>query len=182
MSDRLAHFTSSLRACAQLGQLGPAPALFVSPDGPAPAPTLLDLYCGVGAVGLYLSHTTPHIERLVGIEIAAEAIRCAERNAALNDVAGEWHAGPVEDVLPGLTLDANCDVIVDPPRVGLHPRALRFLATFPARRLIYVACNPASLARDREGLEAGGWKLREIRSVDLFPQTQHLEAIGRFER
>ena len=72
--------------------------------------------------------------------------------------------------------------VVDPPRAGLHPRVAEFLATAPLNRLIYVACKPSSLARDRLILEAGGWRMVELHTVDLFPQTTHVEAIGVFIR
>lgn len=141
--------------------------------------TLLDLYCGVGFIGLGLAH---RFDRVIGVELHEGAIRCARDNAALNDVSGEWHAGPVEELLPTLDLSGPLTVVVDPPRAGLHPRAARYLADFPARSLVYVACNPASLGRDREILAQGGWRLVHLSSVDLFPQTQHVEAVALFQR
>ncbi|MFT4978349.1 MAG: 23S rRNA (uracil1939-C5)-methyltransferase [Myxococcota bacterium] len=83
-------------------------------------------------------------------------------------------------MLPTLPLDRQRWIVVDPPRVGLHPDAARFLATQDAEALVYVACNPASLGRDRAILEEGGWKMTELWSVDLFPQTPHVEAVARF--
>ena len=91
-------------------------------------------------------------------------------------------AGTVETVLPGLGIAGAQHILVDPPRAGLHPTAAGFLAQLQAHTLVYVACNPASLGRDREVLEEGGWKLDGLWTVDLFPQTPHVEAVGRFTR
>ena len=110
------------------------------------------------------------------------AVQIARDNAQRLGMAGEWHAGPVETVLPGLDLPAEAALVVDPPRVGLHPKAADFLARWPARSLVYVACSPVALARDRAVLEAGGWRLRELWTVDLFPQTHHVEAVAAFGR
>jgi 23S rRNA (uracil1939-C5)-methyltransferase len=141
--------------------------------------TLLDLYCGVGVIGLSLAH---RYARLIGVELHAGAIEIARENARRNHIQGEWTAGTVEAVLPTLRLEGPLAVVVDPPRAGLHPSAARFLAGLPAEVLVYVACNPASLGRDRAVLAEGGWRLEALWSVDLFPQTPHVEAIGRFVR
>lgn len=155
-------------------------ALF--PDGavsPDAAGTLLDLYCGVGAIGLALAH---RFAEVVGVELHAGAIASATDNAARSGVTGRWLAGPVEDVLPGLAAARPRRVVVDPPRVGLHPRAAGFLADFDADVLVYVACGPKSLGRDRPMLAAGGWRMTDLWTVDLFPQTHHAEAVARFVR
>ncbi len=155
-------------------------ALF--PDGavlPAAAGTLLDLYCGVGAIGLALAH---RFAEVVGVELHAGAIGSAMDNAARSGVTGRWRAGPVEDVLPDLETTHPRRVVVDPPRVGLHPRAARFLADFDADVLVYVACGPRSLGRDRAVLAEGGWRMTDLWTVDLFPQTHHAEAVARFVR
>ena len=73
-------------------------------------------------------------------------------------------------------------VVVDPPRVGLHSKVAEYLSTLEMERLVYVACKPASMARDAEILAQGGWQMTDLWTVDLFPQTHHVEAIGRFER
>ena len=121
---------------------------------------LLDLYCGTGAIGLYLQDA---FDEVLGIELNAQAVEDARENN-----------------LP--TLREDDVAVVDPPRAGLHPRVAEFLATAPLNRLIYVACKPSSLARDRLILEAGGWRMVELHTVDLFPQTTHVEAIGVFVR
>lgn len=141
--------------------------------------TLLDLYCGVGVIGLVLAGAG---QRVIGVELLESAIDVARENAARLGLPGEWHAGPVEEVLSRLELTGPLRVVVDPPRAGLHPKAAAFLATLQAEVLIYVACNPASLGRDRVALEAGGWRLDTLWVVDLFPQTRHIEAVARFVR
>lgn len=154
----------------------PAPG---DPDGGPVPGTLVDLYCGVGAIGLHLGAA---FEQVVGVELLPEAIEVARDNAAALGISGQWHAGPVEAVLPTLDLPRPRRVVVDPPRVGLHPKAAAFLADLDADVLVYVACNPASLGRDRALLAAGGWRLTDLWAVDLFPQTRHVEAVGRFVR
>ena len=147
--------------------------------GGASGGTLLDLYCGAGALGLTLAAP---FDRVIGIEEFAPSIETARANAAANGVDSEWHAGRVEEVLPALSLEGPLHLVVDPPRAGLHPKAARFLAGLDAETLVYVSCGPASLGRDRQVLEAGGWKLTEVWGVDLFPQTHHTEAVARFVR
>ncbi|MFH1469260.1 MAG: 23S rRNA (uracil(1939)-C(5))-methyltransferase RlmD [Pseudomonadota bacterium] len=138
---------------------------------------LLDLYCGTGAIGLWLA---PAFAEVVGVEIHAPAVESAARNAEVNGIAhARFLAGEVERV--ALELDGDV-VVVDPPRAGLHPRAARWLAALPAERLVYVACHAPSLGRDRAILEEGGWRLDALWTVDLFPQTGHVEAVARFVR
>lgn len=139
---------------------------------------LLDLYCGVGAIGLHLAD---RFAEVIGIELNPASIVCARENAARLGVESTWHAGKVEAILPTLPRDRRRWIVVDPPRVGLHPDAARFLADQEAEALVYVACNPGSLGRDRAILESGRWRMTGLWSVDLFPQTPHVEAVARFE-
>ena len=141
--------------------------------------TLLDLYCGVGSIGIAISHL---FEEIIGIELHEESILWARKNAEKNNVNGQWHAGPVEKVLPTLSFPSNSLILVDPPRAGLHPKAAKFLAAQETEKLVYVACSPASLARDALILMEGGWNPSTIWSVDLFPQTPHIETIALFTK
>ncbi len=141
--------------------------------------TLLDLYCGVGAIGLIVGQ---HFERIIGIELLESAIDVARHNAKQNGICSEWHAGPVEEILPQLSIEGSRHIVVDPPRAGLHPKAAQFLAAMEGEVLVYVACSPSSLARDRWLLEKGGWCLEKLWTIDLFPQTPHVESIARFVR
>ncbi len=143
--------------------------------------TLLDLYAGVGALGLALA---ARFDRVIGVELNAEAVAEANRNAATLGIAAEYRAGKVEDTLPAVLAEAGrpVKVLVDPPRGGLHPAALRPLLTLDADTLVYVACRPTSLARDGALLKAAGWRREGWTAVDLFPHTAHVEVVARFTR
>ena len=138
---------------------------------------LLDLYSGAGSIGIALAD---RFDEVFGLEEVAAAVDDARANAAANQVQAEYVCARVEDALD--RLGAGAHVIVDPPRAGLHPKVVGRLAGLDARSLVYVACRPASLGRDAVGLRAGGWALRELWVIDLFPQTPHTEVVGRFER
>jgi len=138
--------------------------------------TLLDLYCGTGAIGLYLGR---RFARVLGVEEVASAVEDARANAALNGVQGTWRVAKVEQDLEALVDGDEVSVVVDPPRAGLHPKVAKRLASIRARELVYVACNPASLGRDA-ALLAPGWRMTDLWTVDLFPQTGHVEAVARF--
>ena len=124
---------------------------------------------------------------MLGIEENADAVADATRNAAANGVAhARFVAAKVEDALAEVSAvrgrDGRLAIVVDPPRAGLHPKVAAALAPTVADVLVYVACNPASLGRDAVVIEAGGWRLVDLEIVDLFPQTGHVEAVGRFVR
>jgi 23S rRNA (uracil1939-C5)-methyltransferase len=143
---------------------------------------LLDLYCGIGSIGLYLAE---RFERVVGIEENPESVADAVQNAQRNGIPAEFRAARVEaalDVLEDGRLPAQTHVVVDPPRAGLHPSVAARLARGSFASLVYVACNPASLGRDALLLGEGGWRLTDVWPVDLFPQTGHVELVGRFSR
>jgi 23S rRNA (uracil1939-C5)-methyltransferase len=148
-------------------------------DGHATGGTLLDLYCGLGSIGLFLAH---RFDRVVGVEVVAAAIDGARHNAARMGVSAEFVAAPVESVLDLVRGGDAVTIVVDPPRAGLHPSVAARLAQTPADVLIYVACNAASLGRDAVVLEAGGWRFDHVVVVDLFPQTGHVEVVARFVR
>ncbi len=138
---------------------------------------LLDLYCGSGGIGLWLA---PGFHEVAGVELHPPAVAAARESAARNDLQNaRFLQGEVEKLATDLQGDV---IVVDPPRVGLHPSACAWLARLPAQRLVYVACHPPSLGRDRLILEQGGWKLEELWTVDLFPHTGHVEVVARFER
>ena len=109
----------------------------------------------------------------------------AQKNAIRNHVKGKWFAGKVEEIVLDSTkicIDEQAVLIVDPPRAGLHPKAAQFLTCQNGAVLYYVACNPKSLSRDREILEMGHWKMTDLWTIDLFPQTPHVESIAKFVR
>ena len=141
---------------------------------------LLDLYCGIGSLGLAIGGA---FDRIVGVEEVEAAIADARVNAARAGVEGTWLAARVEDALDALEPELEgAAIVVDPPRAGLHPRVARRLAAVRSARLVYVACKPGSLGRDAAVLEAGGWRLTDLFTVDLFPQTGHVEMVARVER
>lgn len=140
---------------------------------------LLDLYCGTGSIGICLADRADAVR---GIELVEDAVLNARANARSNGVQGQWDVAKVEDALHALSGGPGVAAVVDPPRVGLHPSVARALAEAALDVLVYVACNPASLGRDRVVLEAGGWTLERCEAVDLFPQTGHLEVVARFTR
>lgn len=142
--------------------------------------TLLDLYCGTGAIGLFLAD---RFTSVVGVEQIEAAVRDAEDNASRNGVEAQYRVARVEDALDCLEVTGSVSAVVDPPRAGLHPKVARALAEWRgAEELIYVACGPAALGRDAAVLEAGGWRLTALWTVDLFPQTGHVEMVARFVR
>lgn len=140
---------------------------------------LLDLYCGIGSIGLVLADRA---ERITGIEEVAAAVDDARKNAERAGISASYTAARVEDALDVFEGVADAVAVVDPPRVGLHPKVARRLARWSGDTLVYVACKPASLGRDAAILAEGGWRLTELWPVDLFPQTGHLEVVARFVR
>ena len=144
--------------------------------------TLIDLYSGTGAISLLLARRCRHV---YGIELAPAAVADAKRNARANGIENcTFLAGEVRHVLPDLVQQGvRPDVVVaDPPRAGFHPKALSTLATLGPARIVYVSCNPATLARDVGDLVRQGYRLEWVQPVDMFPQTPHIEAVARLRR
>lgn len=142
----------------------------------------LDVYCGVGLFTLPLAAATGFA---AGIEADGTAVQFARRNAAaagLSEVT-RFHAGPADALMGGpATTGANWDlVVVDPPRAGLDRGALQALLGLATGRIIYVSCDPATLARDAKAMVAEGYALRYAQPVDLFPQTRHVETVACFD-
>ena len=142
---------------------------------PASAGTLLDLYCGVG---LFSAFAAPRCERLIGVESSASA--CEDFAANLDEFENvELYEGTAEQVLPHLEVTADV-VIADPPRAGLDRRVIDALLAMKPHSIIYVSCDPSTLARDARRLIDGGYELVEVTPFDLFPQTFHIESISVF--
>jgi len=144
--------------------------------------TVLDLYSGTGAISLLLAR---RCRRVYGVEVAAAAVADAVRNARENGIENcTFLSGEVRHVLPTLMRDGvSAEVVVaDPPRAGFHPKALLALAALAPARLVYVSCNPATLARDLGDLVRQGYRLEWVQPVDMFPQTPHIEAVARLAR
>src|SRR5436309_3021567 len=144
--------------------------------------TLLDLYSGTGAISLLLAR---RVRAVYGIEVAAAAVADAIRNARANGIDNcTFLAGEVRHVLPDLLRQGVTAsvVVADPPRAGFHPKALAALAAMAPARIVYVSCNPSTLARDVADLVRHGYRLEWVQPVDMFPQTPHIEAVARLRR
>jgi len=144
--------------------------------------TVLDLYAGTGAISLLLARQA---RAVYGIELVPAAIEDAARNARENGITNcTFLPGEVRHVLPELLArGVRADVVVaDPPRAGFHPKALRSLVALGAQRVVYVSCNPATLARDLATLCAAGYRITAVQPLDMFPHTPHIEVVVRIER
>jgi 23S rRNA (uracil1939-C5)-methyltransferase len=145
--------------------------------------TVWDLYCGIGTIGLTLARDALTVW---GIEVSEESVACALENAELNGVANAaFFAGNVGQVVEELLERSGPPdvVVVDPPRAGLAGKALRRLGAIGAPRLVYVSCNPTTLAGDAKTLrEEYGYELLRVTPVDMFPHTPHVECVARLER
>jgi 23S rRNA (uracil1939-C5)-methyltransferase len=145
---------------------------------------LIDLYCGVGFLGIELAGA---VESFAGVEYDRRAIQAARDNAARHGVGnGEFIAGRVEDVLPGLLEKFSppaTAILLDPPRKGCAPEFLNWLRETGVAQIIYVSCHPATMARDLNILCAGGvFDLVRVIPLDMFPQTQHVECVADLRR
>ncbi|MSO58308.1 MAG: 23S rRNA (uracil(1939)-C(5))-methyltransferase RlmD [Thermoleophilia bacterium] len=142
-----------------------------------------DLYCGTGTIGLALA---PQALGVWGVEISEEAVACAIENAALNGIGNAaFFAGNVGQSIEELRERAGAPdvVVVDPPRAGLAGKALRRTGELAAPRLVYVSCNPTTLASDLAVLrDEYGYTLRRCTPVDMFPHTPHVESVSLLER
>lgn len=144
---------------------------------PSGTHTLIDAYCGVGLFSAFLA---PRCERLIGIEAAPAA--CEDFAANLDDLGNvELYMDAAERVLPGLQARPQV-VLVDPPRAGLERVVLEALTRMNPERIIYVSCDPATLARDAARLLQGGYYIESITPFDMFPQTYHIESVTLFRR
>lgn len=140
--------------------------------------TVWDLYCGIGTISLFLARQAG---KVYGVEIVPQAIEDARRNAALNGMENvEFMVGKAEEILPekyekeGVSADV---IVVDPPRKGCDPELLDTMLQIRPKRIVYVSCDPATLARDLRLLCAGGYKLQKVQPVDQFPHSVHVENV-----
>lgn len=142
---------------------------------PAPDEVAIDAYCGIGTISLLLARSAARVH---GIESVAEAVNDARVNATLNGIDNaEFHCGPAERLLPRLQEQGvRPDVIVfDPPRKGCDPAVLLAAAAMQPRRMVYVSCNPTTMARDLALLAGHGYGTVAVQPVDMFPHTAHVE-------
>jgi 23S rRNA (uracil1939-C5)-methyltransferase len=144
--------------------------------------TVIDAYCGTGTITLFLAQ---HAAKVYGIEIVEPAILDARQNAITNNVTNaEFIVGDAIDIMPhmfkqGIKPDV---IVVDPPRAGCEQKVLETFVNMQPQRIVYVSCNPASLARDLAVLSELGYKTLEIQPVDMFAQTFHIESVALLQR
>ncbi len=142
---------------------------------------VFDLFCGVGTIGLSLA---PQASQVWGLEIVEDAIRNAKRNALINNIPNaNFVAANARTGLGALIEEAGKpDVVtVDPPRAGLSAKIVRRLIECEAKRIVYISCNPTTLAPNAAQLVEAGYKLSRVRPVDMFPQTPHIECVAQFD-
>jgi 23S rRNA (uracil1939-C5)-methyltransferase len=140
--------------------------------------SVIDAYCGIGTISLFLAQKA---KKVFGVEVVAEAIEDAKRNAELNGFTNaEFAAGEAEVIIPKWYKEGNkADVlVVDPPRKGCDEALLQTIIEMKPKKVVYVSCNPATLARDLRILEDGGYKTLEVQPVDMFPHTTHVECVA----
>jgi 23S rRNA (uracil1939-C5)-methyltransferase len=145
--------------------------------------TVWDLYCGIGTISLFVAK---HALKVYGVEIVEQAINDARQNAKRNNIDNtQFYVGKVEEVLPflykreGIHADVIC---VDPPRKGCDEKCLDTILKMEPKRIVYVSCDSATLARDLAYLCKGGYKLTRARAVDQFCHTSHVESVCLLER
>jgi 23S rRNA (uracil1939-C5)-methyltransferase len=143
---------------------------------------VFDLFCGIGTIGLTMAAQAGEVW---GLEIVPEAITDAERNARRNKVENAHFvaANARTGVRPLLEKAGKPDVVVvDPPRAGLSQKIVRRVIECEAKKIVYVSCNPTTLAPNAAQLKEAGYKLARVRPVDMFPQTPHIECVALFEK
>ncbi len=139
--------------------------------------TVVDLYCGIGTIAIYISK---YAKKVYGVEIVKDAIEDAKENTKLNNIDNvEFIQGKSEDMLPmliskGINIDA---LVVDPPRKGLDKSLINSIVKANPQKIVYVSCNPSTLARDLGYLAEKGYEVKEVQPVDMFPFTTHVECV-----
>ncbi|WP_153722231.1 23S rRNA (uracil(1939)-C(5))-methyltransferase RlmD [Sporosarcina cascadiensis] len=144
--------------------------------------TVIDAYCGIGTISLFLAKQAKEV---YGVEIVPQAIKDAKRNAEVNGITNtHFEAGAAEDIIPKWYAEGKrFDVlVVDPPRKGCDEKLLETILEYKPKKVVYVSCNPGTLARDLRILEDGGYRTKEVQPVDMFPHSSHVECVAFMER
>ena len=140
---------------------------------------IFDLYSGTGTIAQVLA---PVAKKVVGVEIVEEAVEAARENAALNGLTNcQFHAGDVLHVIDELE-EVPDTIVLDPPREGIHPKAILKILAFGVKRILYISCKPTSLARDLEVFLEHDYRPVKAECVDMFPWTRGIETIVLFEK
>ena len=143
---------------------------------------VMDLYCGNGTISVFLSRAA---KKVIGVESLEEAVQNARRNAELNEVNNcEFIRGEAKAVLRDFEQSKAVPhlVVIDPPRAGLHPRVIKSLLSIKPEKIVYVSCNPTTLARDLMAFCRQDYKLENVKPVDMFPHTYHIESVAKLLR
>jgi 23S rRNA (uracil1939-C5)-methyltransferase len=142
---------------------------------------VLDLYCGAGSIGIFISD---RVNKVLGVELIEDAIINANENKALNNITNaEFIVSDIKDFLLGNDVQEYNKIILDPPRAGLHPKICEILSETRLDRIVYVSCNPATQARDLALIcEKGNYEIDRIQPVDMFPHTYHVENVISLKR
>lgn len=144
--------------------------------------TVFDIYCGIGTISLFLAQKA---KKVYGIEIVEDAITDAKINAKLNNLDNvEFYVGKAEEVVPKMYQEGKTAnvVVVDPPRKGCDEKVLDTIVSMSPDKVVYVSCNPSTLARDLNYLDERGYKCTEIQPVDMFPHTMHVECVAKLSK
>ncbi|MEK6265561.1 MAG: 23S rRNA (uracil(1939)-C(5))-methyltransferase RlmD [Clostridium sp.] len=142
--------------------------------GDSESKTVFDLYCGTGTIGQIVA---PKAKKVLGIELIQEAVDAANENAKINSLNNcEFIAGDIAKVIQDIKYKPD-SIILDPPRVGVHPTALDYVIKFDAPHIVYVSCNPKSLVVDLKEMMSRGYKVQKVVLMDMFPHTPHIETI-----
>lgn len=139
--------------------------------------TVLDIYCGIGTISLTAAKKAKSV---IGVEIVPEAIEDAKKNAKRNGIDNaEFYCSAAEDMVPELLKNGtNPDIVIlDPPRKGSDEKTLSAIISAKPERIVYVSCNPATLARDAKFLTENGYTVKKVTAVDMFPHTVHVESV-----
>ncbi|TDT63300.1 23S rRNA (uracil-5-)-methyltransferase RumA [Fonticella tunisiensis] len=140
---------------------------------------IFDLYSGTGTIAQIMA---PVAKKVIGIEIVEEAVEAARENAALNGLTNcEFIAGDVLKKVEELKNKPDI-IILDPPRDGIHPKAIGKIISFDAPRIVYVSCKPTSLARDLQVFVERGYEVKKVKCMDMFPHTYHVETVVLIEK
>ena len=141
--------------------------------------TVFDLYSGTGTIAQILADVS---KKVIGVEIVEEAVEAAKENAVLNNLDNcEFIAGDVLKVIDDVEEKPDF-IVLDPPRDGIHPKALEKIIKYNVPKMVYISCKPSSLARDLEILIAGGYRVERVQCVDMFPNTVHVECVTLLQR
>ena len=136
--------------------------------------TVFDVYCGTGTISLAVSR---FVKKVYGIEIVPESVEAARENARSNGITNvEFLEGDAFAVLDSLDVKPD-SVILDPPRVGLHPKAVRKIIEYDLPEIIYISCNPKTFGENMESFQYAGYRLAYIKAYDNFPFTKHTELL-----